>query len=306
MSTEGQTRIYEMVTERIVKALQGGTVPWRKPWKDGGLGGYPFSMSTRKPYRGANIFLLGLSAMANGYTSPWWGSFKRIKELGGTVKKGEHGEFVIFWKTGTKREYDEDLGKEVNKKFFMLRYYKVWNADQCDGLPERFYPKPVERDPFEVREQAQKLFDSYLEREHIPLDWDVRAFYVPATDRMALPKPETFDTPEDYYATAFHEAGHSTGHKSRLNREGTAQFDHFGSERYSREELVAEFTAAMLEAVTGVSTPAVQENEAAYIKSWLRKLQDDPKLAVKAAGQAQRAADYIQGIEFTNDDEGES
>ena len=177
----------------------------------------------------------------------------------------------------------------------MLRYYRVFNAGQADGLPDRFHPEPGQ--PVTLA-GPQAVLDRYLaagpQLRHVAGD---RACYHPATDVIRLPLRSQFRSPAHYYATAFHEAGHSTGHPARLNRPGVAAFDHFGSGRYAREELVAEMTSSILCAQTGIDTPETFSNSASYIAGWLRSLHQDSRLVVTAAAQAQRACDLITQAE---------
>jgi antirestriction protein ArdC len=254
-------------------------------------------MSTGKPYRGVNVFLLGLTAQSEGYTSPWWGTYRQIAELGGQVRKGEKSTMVVFWKM--LRVPDRESAEGKTKVIPLLKHFNVFNAEQADGLPARYYPGPAASLP--VAESAEVLIKSYLTRPGSPAlarDGGDRAYYVPATDMIHLPADGAFDSAAERYSTTFHEMGHSTGHKSRLNRPGIAQIDHFGSDQYSREELVAEMASAMLCAISAVETDGTFTNSAAYIASWLRVLKADSKLAVQAAGQAQRACDHITGTTY--------
>jgi antirestriction protein ArdC len=177
----------------------------------------------------------------------------------------------------------------------VLRYYRAFNAAQADHLPARFHPAP---EPDSQISAPQTVLDGYLARgpalRHVTGN---RAAYHPATDTIRLPLRSQFRSPEQYYATAFHEAAHSTGHPSRLNRPGIAAFDHFGSDKYAREELVAEMTSSILCAETGTDNPELFDNSAAYIAGWLSALNHDRTLVVAAAAQAQRACDLINQAE---------
>jgi len=285
--------IHTIVTERMIAALQRGTVPWRKPWQ--AATGQPRSMSTGQPYRGVNVFLLALTAAEDGYGSPFWGTYRQITGLGGQVRKGERSTLVVFWKKTEAEQRDPQTGEVTVKQLPVLRYYRMFNAAQAGHLPQRFYPAP--REHSEIKE-PQAVLDAYLARGprlmHVAGD---RADYHPATDTIRLPLRAQFRTPEDYYATAFHEAGHSTGHPDRLNRPGIAAFDHFGSGTYAREELVAQMTSSLLCAQTGIDNPATFASSASYIASWLTALDNDHKLVITAAAQAQRACDVISQAE---------
>ena len=279
---------YEVITQSIIDALSKNTVPWRKEWISNGYKAK--SLSSNKPYKGTNALLLAFSAQANGYSSPWWGTYKQITERGGQVRKGEKGTPVVLWKQ-LKTE-DAKSGKE--KVVPLLRYFSVFSAEQVDWEGEApAYEKPVARTETQVIESAETLLGTYFDRESLKVVYGGdRAYYSPSKDFIGLPDRESFTTDEAFYSTAFHEAGHSTGHKTRLNRDGVVENHYFGSATYSEEELVAEFTAAFLCSETGIA-PSTIENSTAYIQSWLKVLQNDPKLVVKAAGRAAKAADYI-------------
>jgi antirestriction protein ArdC len=284
--------VHKIVTERIIAALERGTVPWRKPWQ---AAGQPRSMSTGQSYRGVNMFLLGMTADEQGYESPFWGTYRQIGALGGQVRMGERSALAVFWKKAEIADRDPLTGETTLKQLPVLRYYRVFNAAQADHLPARFFPQPGEHG--EIKE-PQALLDVYLARgpqlQHTAGD---RAAYNPATDTIRLPLRSQFRTPEGYYVTAFHEAGHSTGHPARLNRPGIADFDHFGSDRYAREELVAQMTSSILCAQAGIDTPETFDNSASYIAGWLSALKGDTRLVVTAAAQAQRACDLITQAE---------
>jgi antirestriction protein ArdC len=281
--------IHRIVTERMIAALERGTVPWHKPWQ--AAIGRPRSMSTGQPYRGANVFLLGLTASEQGYSSPYWGTYRQISGLGGQVRKGERSTLVVFWKQAEITERDRQTGELAVKKLPVLRYYRVFNAAQAGHLPERFCPAPSQDAQITA---PQGALDRYLAcgptLHHVAGD---NAFYLPGTDTIRLPLQAQFRSPEHYYATAFHEAAHSTGHPDRLNRPGIADFDHFGSGKYAREELVAQMTSSMLCAQTGIDTPEIFGNSASYIAGWLHALNNDERLVISAAAHAQRACDLI-------------
>jgi antirestriction protein ArdC len=286
--------IHKIVTDRMIAALEAGTVPWRKPWQ--AATGQPRSMFTGQPYRGINPFLLGLTAAEQGYPSPYWGTYRQISELGGQVRQGERSTLVVFWKQASTEQHDPQTGELTVKQLPVLRYYRVFNAAQTDHLPARFHPAPGNCSEIA---QLQAMLDRYLARggptlAHAAGD---RADYHPATDTIRLPPRAQFATPEGYYATAFHEAGHSTGHPARLNRPGIAAFDHFGSGRYAREELIAQMTSSLLCAQTGIDDPATFANSASYIAGWLRALDNDHRLVITAAACAQRVGDLITGPE---------
>ena len=284
----GQSNIYEMVTERIITLLEQGTVPWRKPWSGGCSQTLPMNFTSKREYRGINIFLL----MCMGFSSRYWLSFKQAQEEGGRVRKGEKGTPVIFWKRYATEDRQTGEAKEVP----VLRYFTVFNLDQIDGLDAPDAPEPVITD-FQPITEAERIINAMPKRPVI-VHGEPLAYYRPMTDTVNLPRPELFTEAEEYYSTTFHELTHATGHESRLNRRPSAEIRHFGDREYSQEELVAEMGAAFLCAQSGIA-PSVINNQASYIDGWLKILKASPKVVVHAAAQAQRAADFILARTFT-------
>jgi len=283
--------VYRAVTDRMVEALERGVVPWRRPWT---LAGRPRSLSTGRAYQGVNTWLLSLACQEHGWASPWFGTYRQIRERGGQVRKGERSTLVTLWKTLEKQDRDPGTGEVTARAVPLLRTFRVFNACQADGLPARYFPEPGEERPIAG---SQAVFDGYLGQPGAPrLRHDVqgKAYYQPAADEIHLPPMTGHRSPEHYYATAYHEAAHSTGHPSRLNRAGLTSPDAvFGSHAYGKEELVAQMTASMLCAETGIDTDEIFENSAAYIGSWLRTIKSDPRMVVTAAAAAQKATNLI-------------
>lgn len=300
--------VYEIVTEKILAALAAGVAPWHKTWScPGGGGSMPTSMSTKRAYRGANVFLLWVAAGPAGYGSRWWGTYDQIKARGGQVRKGERSTLVIFWKRIERRAEGEDGDDEKVTRGFLLRYFAVFNEQQADWPDGSPFAEPAEEGTDEEKrsrrlESAEEVVRGYKDGPPIQHGGD-RAYYAPATDVIRLPEFDSFESPESYYSTAFHEVTHSTGHAKRLGREGVVDLGpghRFGSESYAKEELVAELGAAFLCAEAGIENAATLESSAAYLKNWSSKLRSDPRLFVSAAAQAQRAADLVLGTKFEN------
>lgn len=286
--------IYQEVTDRILELLDTGVAPWRQPIKRSAHGdGMPKSLSTGKSYRGINVFLLAMTSWAHGYESDYWATFNQVVKQDGKVKKGEKSTLVVFWKQATTK--DKESGEEITIP--VLRHYNVFNAQQCEGItaPDQA-EREIAEEPFVPIEEADRIVTSYRGGPLI-MHTGSAAMYLPSIDTVRIAAPERFDARESYYATLFHELAHSTGHKSRLDRGLGDKLAPFGSADYSKEELVAEMGSAFLCAVAGISPPTVEQS-AAYIDGWSKKLRDDKKLIVQAAGQGQRAADHIQGITF--------
>jgi antirestriction protein ArdC len=281
------TSAYDIVAKTIIDQLEKGTAPWRKEWVSSGYA--PKSLSSKKRYNGINHWLLSFSAESAGYESPWWGTFAQIKGQGGNVRKGEKGTAVVLW-----REVDSTVDDEGGtKKAVVLRYFTVFNAEQAEWETAPEYEKLKDRDSVKIIDTAQKLVNDYYEREKLSVFFKGdRAFYSPKADTITLPHPAGFTSAEAFYATSFHEIAHSTGHKDRLDRGWITENHYFGSELYSEEELVAEFTSAFLSSETGIA-PATLDNSASYIASWLKVLKNDPKLLIKAVGRAQKAATFV-------------
>ena len=286
--------IYQEVTDRILELLDKGVAPWRQPIKRSAHGdGMPKSLSTGKNYRGINVFLLAMTCWAHGYESDYWATFNQVTKNNGKVKKGEKSTLVVFWKQAATK--DKESGEEITIP--VLRHYNVFNAEQCDGIkaPDQA-TEEIESEPFVPIEEADRIVTGYTNGPLV-IHKGSAAMYLPSTDTVRIAAPDRFETRESYYATLFHELAHSTGHKSRLNRNLGEKVSPFGSPDYSKEELVAEMGSAFLCAAAGISPPTIEQS-AAYIDGWRRKLKDDKKLVVQAAGQGQRAADHILGVTF--------
>jgi antirestriction protein ArdC len=293
--------VYDVITARIVEQLERGTVPWRKPW--GGQGSEPTSLATRKPYRGGNAFVLACSP----YASPYWLTYRQAQALGGHVRKGERGWPVVFWKFFDDEPTDEgtDDGRQGRGRAPLLRYFTVFNVGQCDGLPADKLPA-VDAEP--VRTTApiaacEAVLDGLPSNRPDIRHGHNGAFYRPSEDWIGMPDAGRFTSDTGYYATLFHELTHATGHASRLARPGIVDPSRFGSDSYSREELVAEMGAAFLCGHCGIDTAPLVESHAAYVASWLGRLRADSRLVVIAAAQAQKAADWILGRAAVQDSE---
>lgn len=275
--------VYQIVTDRIIAELEKGIIPWHKPWTRTPEGAY--NRITKKPYSLLNQMLLGKSGE--------WASFKQWSDLGGHIKKGEKSSIVIFWKIDTKEELNEN-GEPVKKTVPLLRYYNVFHISQVDGvepLPE------AEREPVQPIESAEKLFHDYIKREKIQLEQtrSNEAYYSPTRDLIHLPLMEQFAQIEEYYSMAFHEATHSTMSATRCNRadDRKGKLVAFGSEDYSKEELIAELGSASILNLLGIESPQSFRNSTAYIQNWLQVLRNDVTFIVSASSKAEKAVEYI-------------
>lgn len=286
-----QPDVYERVTAAIVAALEAGTRPWMQPWNAAHVAG-PISRPLRHdgtPYRGVNVLLLWMAAMDNGYLAPHWMTYKQAQELGGQVRKGEHGSLVMFANAIQRTETDEKTGQDVEIEIPFMKGYTVFNADQIDGLPDRYRATA----PALVLSDAERSarLDAFFAATGIDIRYGGdRAFYDLGEDRIQMPPFAVFHDPASFYATWAHEATHATCHPSRLNRDLNGK--RWGDAGYAMEELVAEIGSAFLGAALGFA-PQVMENHAAYVDCWVRVLAGDQRAIFTAASHAQKAADFL-------------
>jgi antirestriction protein ArdC len=274
--------VYEIVTQKLLELLGSGHCPWRKPGQDT-PGGLPANAISKRVYRGANTWILGSAP----YSDNRWLSYKQARELGGSVRKGERSTVAVFWKLiDQKDDSTESTGR--CQKLPILRYYSVFNAEQCDDLQ---LPPLVRTGHHNRIEAAEEMIRSMPQPPAITESGSA-AWYMPASDRVNVPPLDCFESSDAYYATLFHELGHSTGHETRLARKEVREVASFGSAEYSTEELVAELTSAYCCAAAGLDNSLIQ-NSAGYLQGWLAALSHDPRMFVLAASRAQRAADFI-------------
>lgn len=275
---------YTIVTDRILTKLEQGTVPWQKPWRVADEL-RPRNLVTWHAYRGINLLLTGMQ----GYSSPYWLTFKQAKDRGGHIRKGEKGTPIVY--VGT-FERENDAGEEETARF--LKYSTVFNAEQCEGIAAP--APPTEHDTaFAPLLACEQIIAGMPQRPAIRHE-GVQAYYSPARDIVTMPPKTLFAQTEGYYSTLFHELGHSTGHEDRLARKTLMDLCTFGDTNYSKEELVAEMTAAYLCGFAGIVNETV-DNSAAYLASWMKRLKQDKRLLIQAASAAQAASDCILGKE---------
>ena len=285
--------VYTRVTDRIIADLEQGVRTWLKPWSAEHAAG-KISRPLRHngtPYRGMNVLLLWGEAVAKGYAAPIWMTFKQALELDAHVRKGEHGSLVVYANSITKTETDAN-GEDTEREIPFMKGYTVFNVEQIEGLPAHYYAKP--ENPLPLAERIESA-DRFLTATGATIHHGGnQAFYAPGRDLIQMPPFEAFRDKESYYATACHELTHWTNHKSRLDRSFDAK--RFGDHGYAREELVAELGAAFLCADLGI-TPEVRDDHAAYLGHWLKVLQEDKRAIFSAAAHAQRAADFLHGLQ---------
>lgn len=276
--------LYETVTASIISAIEAGCAPWRAPWTGSKSGtGFP-KRANGERYRGINVLMLWLEASERGYASPFWMTYKQAQNLGAQVKKGAKSTTVV--KYGTFEREDKDTGETHALPY--AKAYRVFNADQIEGLAAEFYGSPIEA-PRDLGTVSDPVLDAFFAATgaRIETSDDPRAYYNPLVDLIHMPKIETFHSAGGFYATLAHETTHWTGHSSRLDRLSQGR----DKAAYAFEELVAEIGACLLCAELGL-TPDFEQS-GAYIAGWLEALQNDKRHIFKAASAAQRAFDLI-------------
>ena len=284
--------LYEQITDRIIAELETGRLPWVQPWDAGRAAvGIPYNVVSDRRYSGVNILTLWHAVLTRGFAGHGFLTFRQAAALGGTVRRGERGVPVVYTRRAASdaSEPDGGSGGAGARKggFSFLKQFTVFSVDQCDGLPDKYH---VEAPPIPeglILPRAAALIAA--------TGADIRiggasAYYSQRHDFVAVPRPEDFYEPVDWHRTAFHELGHWTGHKSRLDRDQTGSF---GSKPYGHEELIAEMAGAFVCAALGI-VPTVRHAD--YIGSWLEIIREDHRAILRAASAASKAADYLLGF----------
>ena len=271
-------KVYGIITQRIIQELEKGEIPWEKTWTSS----YPQNYISKKEYKGINLILLSLVP----HKTPYWLTYKQVKDKGGYVKKGERGTQIIFWKQKIIKEINEDGEEVIVESYPILRYYTVFNLDQTN------LPIPTnEQRIFNPIKEAENILAGYTDKPTIEEQGN-QPCYIPAEDKILIPTKTNFKTEQNYYSTLFHELVHSTGHEKRLNRKGITELNEFGGFEYSKEELIAELGACFLCNRVGIESKT-HRNTVGYIQNWLQALKNDVTLIVRAGSKAQKAVDYI-------------
>lgn len=303
--------VLKKVKDILLDGLKKDGLKWFKPWKSGE--NHPINNKSGRAYRGFNTFILNYQMVQEGYHFNEWDTFKSISARGGQVKKGQRGTDIFFWlisycskenfgtwyRTKSECMKKENCNEDDIFTNFDLRYYRVFNIDQCEGLkPLRKLGETKEVKPIE---SCEKIVEDYkkiapkLQFRDIEQD---RAYYSPSQDSIVMPLMTQFDSEDKYYHTLFHEMVHSTGHDSRLNREGvaTAKMLTKSKNDYAFEELIAESGAMVLSGMAGINTDDESTQSQAYVNGWVKAVEKaDEKAIVSALTQSAKATDYILG-----------
>lgn len=291
--------VYEIITDRIIKELESGIIPWEKPWVNTSGTNVARSHNDGRIYSILNQMCIGMPGE--------YATFKQVTAEKGTVKKGAKSSPIFFWSMMHKEVKDKDGnvkmkdGQPVMNNIPFLKYYSVFHLEDTENIKPKYVFSQghvAENAPIAEIDKAVADYVSRAGGLTIRNYEQGRSFYRPASDEIILPHPWQFKNPESYYATLFHELGHSTGTEKRCNRKMGGCF---GDEEYSAEELVAEITSAVLCNHFGIDTSKIQRNTAAYIQNWLTVLKNDSKMVVGAAGKAEKAVKMILGIEEGSD-----
>ena len=275
--------LFAEITNKIIFDMERGVLPWSKPWKAGSSAapalGMPINATTGKPYRGINVLLLWAAAASNGWDDQRFLTFKQAKDAGGSVRKGEHGHKIYFFR---KIEVEDRNAEGETKEIAMLKEYTVFHVSQVEGC-SKLEVAPIGAG--DLPQDTDELIRTIGARLTHGGD---RAFYAPMPDRIGMPWPTDFKSADDYRATLYHELTHWTGHAARCNRVFGGRF---GDKAYAREELVAELGGAFLCAEYGLP---YQTQHASYLANWLEVLKEDKRAILQAASMAQKAVDFIR------------
>ncbi len=291
-----QNDIRQSITNQIIVALESGSVPpWRRPWKLGKNAGAPANVISKRSYRGLNPILLDLASEKHGFSSQWWGTFNQWRQMGGRVMPrpshippGRWGTQIVFW-SAINKKVENDQGDLEDDRFFVLRLYTEFNVDQVQGLNHLRAGQPDASESIVIDyEPAEEALESARLGMGISLRYGGgRAFYNPVQDYIQMPAKATFESPDEFYATVFHEMTHATEHPSRLDWSRKDR-----DQAYALGELIAELGGVFVCRELGVPSDNL-DNHTAYLASWLRAMKSDPRFIFMASAQAGKAASYI-------------
>ena len=284
-----RTNLYDDITDKIIAELEDGRLPWVQPWGTAAAQAplaMPRNAATSRQYSGINVLILWGAVIQQGYPTQHWLTFRQALSLGGNVRKGERGTTVVYADRFTpedEKRRARETGEDANSIPFLKRF-TVFNAAQCEGLPDDITVEAPPPPPGLIEPRVEELIAA------TGIDFRIggnRAFYVPSQDYVQVPPPQAYFEPINWHRTALHEMGHATGHASRLGRDFSGAF---GTKKYAFEELIAEISSAFCCASLGI-VPTVRHAD--YIGSWLEVMREDSRAIVRAASQASKAADWL-------------
>ena len=275
----------ETFAKKVTDMVLSNSAPWVRPWGANCAKGLPVNALTGRAYRGCNIMFL----LATPFKSRGWLTFKQVSSLGGKVKRGSKATDIFFFTKIQVEKEDSKTGEKVLVDIPCLKNFKVFNLEQIE-LPEdapiKYRPDNMDKTPIDdnpVFDECEQLLNLAVWYED-----DTKAFYIPSRDEIHLPNRRTFSSLSGFWGTAMHELSHWTGHESRLNRD---MCHSFGSQKYAREELIAEVSSWLLAVTLG--TPHEPQNSASYLASWVSDFKDKPREIYSAISQAQKVVDYL-------------
>ncbi|MBR9823920.1 ArdC family protein [Salipiger marinus] len=284
-----RTNLYDDITDKIIAELEDGRLPWIQPWGTAAAEApltMPRNASTGRQYSGINVLILWGAVIQQGYPTQHWLTFRQALSLGGNVRKGERGTTVVYADRFTpedEKRRARETGEAANSIPFLKRF-TVFNAAQCEGLPDDIAVEAPPPPPGLIEPRVEALIAA------TGIDLRIggnRAFYVPSQDYVQVPPPQAYFEPINWHRTALHEMGHATGHSSRLSRDLSGGF---GTKKYAFEELIAEISSAFCCASLGI-IPTVRHAD--YVGSWLEVMRENSRAIVRAASQASKAADWL-------------
>ena len=270
---------FEEAVTKLIDSMEANGQQWVKSWS-GTNTGMPFNESTDKGYRGINILLLWMQSIERGYKTNRYMTFKQALAMGGKVKKGERGTSVFFY-TMAESKKENDKGEKI--KYPMVKYYTVFNIEQIEGIEFNI------AEPKIYQNEKIGSVENYIDSLPITIKYEgFQPCYIPSSDEVRMPKIDYFVSTEDFYSTLFHELGHSTGHKNRLNREMGGSM---ASKAYGFEELVAELTSVFMCGEFNINIQNCQHVE--YLEGWIKARRENKNILWKAASEAQKATDFL-------------
>jgi len=287
MKPELKKELYAQVTASLIEQMEQGIAIWQRPWVIS-KAHQPQNGHSGRLYNGFNRMYLGFMQETFESTDPRWYTFTNVKEIGAKVKKGSKSTIVVY-NAPAVTEVENDKGEVETKTWWNVKYYKVFHASMIDGLPEYQVEDetPEQEDEGSCSSSIRVLHDwcdSNLSLEH----GSNQACYIPIMDQICMPDLDMFKRESWYTQTLAHEIIHATGAESRLKR---LEKGGFGTDTYAKEELVAEFGAAMLCGMLDC-TPDMEQS-AAYLKGWANKCKEEPGMLISAANQAEKAVDFV-------------